>query len=64
MFSKVGDYTRIFCEKKKLPPDTLLKIYEACIFNYYVNQKYVQIYDFLTYYIIGNQTRYDCKDKS
>ncbi|CAB5388507.1 unnamed protein product [Rhizophagus irregularis] len=27
-FSKVGDYVRIFCEKKKLPPDTLLKIYE------------------------------------
>jgi len=27
-FGKVGDYTRILCEKKEFPPDTPLKIYE------------------------------------
>ncbi|RIA93955.1 ICP0-binding domain of ubiquitin-specific protease 7-domain-containing protein [Glomus cerebriforme] len=27
-FDKVGDYTRVLCEKKEFPPDTPLKIYE------------------------------------
>ncbi|RIA93959.1 ubiquitin carboxyl-terminal hydrolase 5 [Glomus cerebriforme] len=27
-FGKVGDYTRVLCEKKEFPPDTPLKIYE------------------------------------
>ncbi len=32
-FGKVGDYTRILCEKKGLPPGTPLKIYEVGILN-------------------------------